>query len=170
MVTTWLGPTAPFGSGGEQPHWLLLPSNVIIGPGIPILPSTRCTVLSGTTGPTGPGGIGPSPSFSDFVHSFTGNETTSRSGLVEISNFTTRMTPRYCAWTTGCWPDCPEEGRDCASRTIVTVAKQSRTLSMRRSLKKPPSPSCLRLKTTASQELRRAGADWEADFFFIAWG
>src|SRR6266403_363339 len=48
--------------------------------------------------------------------------------------------------------------RGCASTTIVIAAKQSRTPSATRSLKNPP-----------SLRLRRAGADWEADFFFIGW-
>ncbi|PYK25343.1 MAG: hypothetical protein DME59_11045 [Verrucomicrobia bacterium] len=127
---------------------LLFPSKLMIGPGIPILPSTRCTTGSGTTGPTGAarGGMISRSSFSRSVHPFAGSGFISRSGG-EISNFTTGSTPRNWACTIGCeLPNCAEGDRGCASRTIEIPAKQSRTPSTRRSLK---------------------NADCEADFFFI---
>jgi hypothetical protein len=67
----------------------------------------------------------------------------------EISNFTTRITPRYWPWTTSCglldWTD---GVRGCANRTSVIAPKQNKTAIRRRNLK---------------------NADWEADFFFIGW-
>src|SRR4030095_6691392 len=148
IVTTLLGPTAPLGSGGEQPQRLLFPSKLMLGAGIPILPSTRCTTGSGTTGARGPATCGmiSRSSFSRSVHPVTGSGFISRNGG-EISNFTTGSTPRNSACTIGGeLPDCVEGVRGCASRTIVIPAKHSRTPSKRRSLK---------------------NADWEVDLFFI---
>src|SRR4030095_7967347 len=150
IVTTLLGPTAPLGSGGEQPQRLLFPSKEIIGSGIPILPSTRCTTGSGTTGPGGTSECGmiSRSSFSRSVHCFQGSGFISRSGG-ETSNFTTGITPRNCACAIGCEVRGWAEGvAGCAISTIVIPAKHSKTPSRRRSLKK---------------------ADCEADFFFIGW-
>src|SRR6266576_5651690 len=123
----------------------------MIGTGIPILPITRCTTGSRTTGPTGPRGIGPRSSFSSFVHSFQGSGFILRRGG-DMSNFTTGITPRYWALIVGC--EMPGAVRGCAdalpraNRTTVIAAKASRTPTRMRSLK---------------------NADLEADFFFIGW-
>ncbi|PYJ56187.1 MAG: hypothetical protein DME82_05215 [Verrucomicrobia bacterium] len=70
----------------------------------------------------------------------------------------TCITLRYSARTIGCEFAGCDALRDCANTTIVTAAKHSKTPSATRSLKNPP-----------SLRLRRAGADLEADFFFIGW-
>ena len=54
------------------------------------------------------------------------------------------------------------------SSAIAMATRQKRAAITIRRLKNPPSPSRLRVKTTASQGLRRAGADCEVDFVFIA--
>ena len=83
-----IGTTAPFGSGGEQPHRLLFPSNKMMGLAMPILRSTRFTAGSGTTRPTGPRGIGPPSSSPAFRNSFQDSDFMLRSGG-EISNSAT---------------------------------------------------------------------------------
>src|SRR5215813_11886632 len=128
---------------------LLLPSKLTMGPGTPILPSTRCTTGSGTTLPTGPGITGPSSSFSRLVHSFAITCLMVRNGG-EISNFATRMTPLYWARITGCgfrgreldWAEALLKLKS----TSVIAEKQSKTANKRRSLK---------------------NADRELDFFFM---
>jgi len=128
---------------------LLFPSKLIIGCGIPRAPITRCTAVSGTTGPSGAARIGPCSSFSRSVHFFQGSGFMLRSGG-EMSNCTTGMTPRYWARTMGCeLPDWPEGVRGCANRTSVIAPKQSKTANRRRSLK---------------------NADWEVDLFFMGFG
>src|SRR5205814_2130510 len=80
----------------------------------------------------------------------------------EISNFTTGITPRYCARMIGC--GFCAEGLGCAeafpkaNSPSVIAAKQSKTATKTRSLKNPPSPG-----------VRRTGGDWEEDFFFMRW-
>src|SRR5438067_13849157 len=54
-----------------------------------------------------------------------------------------------------------------ANRTTMIAAKQSRTPSKTRSLKNPPSLTSLRARLRRVEKLRRAGADWDADVFFI---
>ena len=127
---------------------VLFPSKLMIGPVFRFCPSTRCTAVSRTTGPSGPQRNRPLLFVLASVHSFHGSGFMLRSGG-EISNFITGMTPRYWARTMGCEsPDWPEGVRGCANRTSVIAPKQSKTAIKRRSLK---------------------NADWEADFFFIGW-
>ena len=54
----------------------------------------------------------------------------------EMSNFTTGITPRYSAWKGG-GPEVtgPDGVRGCASITMLTAAKHSKTPSSTRSLK-----------------------------------
>src|SRR5437764_13810703 len=102
IVTTLFGPTAPLGSGGAHPpQRLLAPSKLMMGEGIPILPSTRWTTGSRTTRPAGLSGIGPCSSFSRSSIGFAETGLMLRNGG-EISNFTTGITPRYCARISGC--------------------------------------------------------------------
>ena len=65
-----IGPDRSVGVRRRAAAQVAVSIEVMIGLGIPILPSTRCTAVSGTTGPTGPAESAPALRSRAFVHFF----------------------------------------------------------------------------------------------------